>query len=223
MRWCAPLAEPLELIANEGERLLALAREDPQRPVNQYPEWTMSDLLAHTGSILGRTTAVCRDRIQERPKSPRMDEGEEALGWFEGRISEMIEVLQTSDLDVPVWGFGPNPSIGFWIRRMLIEVGLHRWDAEQSFGRPIPLLDEVAVAGLDEFPEMWLPRLGQVPTIELEANDLGRKWIYGSGDPVHTIIGSGSDEYLRLMSRPSPISLPESWEDAVGSLAPAPR
>lgn len=183
----------------------------------------MADLLAHTGSILGRTTMVCRDRVQERPKSPRMEEGKDALVWFETRLSEMIEVLETSDHDVPVWGFGSQPSIGFWVTRMLIEVGIHRWDAEQSFGRPIPLLDEVAISGLDEFPAMWLPRLGDVPTIEIEANDLGRSWIYGGGDPVHTITGSGSDEYLRLMSRPSPVSLPDSWAEAVDSQAPAPR
>jgi uncharacterized protein (TIGR03083 family) len=217
------LAEPLELVVNEGEKLLALGREDLSRPVPQYPGWTISDLLTHTGSIVGRTTLICRDRLQERPSSPRIEEGGDPLSWFQGHLADMCDVLSTSAPETPVWGFGPNPNVEFWIRRMLIEVGVHRWDAEQAFGRPIPLLDEVAVAGLEEFPIMWLGYLGEPSTIKLSATDLGRDWVYGPGDPVHAVEGTSSDLYLKLMSRPSPVNLPEEWEAAVGSLTPPPR
>lgn len=217
------MAEPLDLIASEGEKLLAAGRKDLSQPVPQYPEWTVADLLAHTGAIVARTAMVCRDRIQERPSAPRMEEGGDPLTWFHDNLMEMCDVLASSALETPVWGFGPNPNIGFWVNRMLIEVGVHRWDGEQAFGRPIPLLDEVAEAGLDEFPVMWLGHIADPVTIKIEATDLGREWVYGSGDPVHTIQGTGSDLYLRLVSRPSPIHLPEMWESAVRSLTPPPR
>lgn len=203
--------------------MLALGRQDPDRSVPQYPEWTVADLLSHTGSILARTTLICRDRLQERPSAPRLEEDGDPLAWFRDNLTDMCDVLRAATLDVPVWGFGPSPNIGFWLNRMLIEVGIHRWDAEQAFERPIPLLDEVAVAGLDEFPVMWLARLEDLTTIKLHATDLGRDWIYGPGDPIHTVEGTASDLYLRLMTRQSPVHLPEEWAAAVDSLAPPPR
>lgn len=217
------MAEVLELIEIEGEKLLALGRQDPGRHVPQYPEWTIADLLSHTGSIMARTTLICRDRLQERPSAPRIGEDADPLVWFHDNLIEMGEVLRAATWDVPVWGFGPSPNIGFWVNRMLIEVGVHRWDGEQAFERPIPLLDEVALAGLEEFPGMWLPHLGDLTTIKVVATGLGREWVYGTGDPVHTVEATASDLFLRLMSRPSPVHLPEEWATAVDALAPPPR
>jgi uncharacterized protein (TIGR03083 family) len=221
--WFEPLADVLGLIESEGGRLAALVSQDPEHQVPQYPGWTLEQLLVHTGAILGRTAIVCRDRVQERISSPRPDAGANTVDWFESQLRSMLEILANSDPGVPVWGFGPSPNIGFWWRRMLVEVGVHRWDAEQAFGRPIPLLDEVAEAGLDEFVDVWLSRLDGLPTIEVNATDLGRDWVYGPGDPVHTVEGNSSDLYLRLMARPSPISLPDVWAQAVDALEPPPR
>jgi uncharacterized protein (TIGR03083 family) len=217
------LADTLGLIEGEGGRLVALVGQDPARRVPQYPNWTLEQLLVHTGAVVGRTTVVCRDRLQERISSPRPDDAENTIDWFEFQLRSMLEVLANSDPGVPVWGFGPSPNIGFWVRRMLIEVGIHRWDAEQAFGRPIPLLDEVAEAGLDEFVDMWLSRLEGLPTIEVKATDLSRSWIYGPGEPVVEVAGTGSDLYLRLMSRPSPVAVPDEWAQAVDALEPPPR
>jgi len=76
---------------------------------------------------------------------------------------------------------------------------------------------EVATDGLDEFTDMYLGRLGDVPTIELVATDLGRSWRYGPGEPEATIRGTASELFLRLMSRPGP-PLPTAWEQAVDAL-----
>ena len=62
---------------------------------------------------------------------------------------------------------------GAWERRMVIETGIHRWDAEQAFGDPGALTDLVALSGLNEFETMWLPRLGELPVLEVKAVDLG--------------------------------------------------
>lgn len=222
-RWFEPLDSQVDLIESEGQRLLAVAGQDPDAPVPQYPGWNISDLLSHTGSVLGRTTMVCRDRLQERPTSPKMSEGGDALEWFATALKEVCATFEKTDPGIPVWGFGPSPNVGFWAGRMLIEVGVHRWDAEQAFGRPLPLLDEVAVAGLDEFPAMWMPNLGDLPPVELLATDLGRTWKFGHGDEPEMVRGSGSDLYLRLMSRPSPAIFPDQWSEAVDALAPPPR
>jgi uncharacterized protein (TIGR03083 family) len=217
------LADVFETIASEGERILELGREDIARPVPQYPNWTMGDLLAHTGAILGRTSLICRDLLMERPQSPRPGEDDDVAAWFEERLNEVLDVFGECDPTAPVWGFVPDPTVGMWINRMLIEVGVHRWDAEQAFAEPEPILAEIAEAGLDEFGTMWFPRLGELDTLALTATDLGRHWHYGEGEPASTVEAPASEIYLRLMSRPSSVELPDDWAAAVDALEPPPR
>lgn len=211
--------ETLDLIQAQGVRISEIARRDPDRPIPQYPGWSMSDLVAHTGSVLGRTTVVCRESRQERPETPQLPAGADVADWFDDQLAEMLGVLSDSDPATVVWGFGSQPSVGFWKVRMLIEVGVHRFDAERAWGDPDPLTDEVAIAGLDEFEDMWLPRLGEVPPIRVHAEDVDRSWVYGAGEPEAEIYGTASELYLRLMLRPSPIVLPRMWADALEGLS----
>jgi uncharacterized protein (TIGR03083 family) len=183
----------------------------------------MSGLLAHTGAILGRTALIRRDLLMERPQSPRPGENDDTADWFEARLDEVVAVFRECDPTAPVWGFVPEPTVGKWIDRMLIEVGVHRWDAEQAFAEPSPLLDEVAGAGLDEFATQWFPRLGDVGVLSVTATDLGRHWHYGEGEPVSTVEAPASEIYLRLMSRRSSVVLPDDWAAAIDSLEPPPR
>ena len=216
-------AENLDVIRSEGRRIVDLARRDPDRVVPQYPDWTMADLLSHVGAILGRTTLICRERPTERISGPRPSEDADVLDWYEATLAEMLTTLEESDPDTPVWGFWPGPCIGLWERRMVVETGVHRWDAEQAFGDPEPLLDLVAVSGLDEFTDLWVPRMGEVPPLEVKSLDLGREWVLGSGTPEASVSGTASDLYLRLMSRASAVELPQQWAGAVDALEPPPR
>ena len=106
---------------------------------------------------------------------------------------------------------------------MVIETGVHRWDAYQAFGEEDRLTDLVATSGLDEFGEMWFPRLEDVVTLEMTAGDVERTWVFGDGAPAASAEGAVSDLYLRLMSRPSAVELPADWAAAVDGLAPPPK
>ncbi|MGA7096173.1 MAG: maleylpyruvate isomerase family mycothiol-dependent enzyme [Acidimicrobiia bacterium] len=222
-RWFVPSAETLSAIRVEGDRIAQLARRDPDRPVPQYPGWTMTDLVRHIAAIHGRTTAVCNELPSERVPSPPMPEGANPVAWYEATLDAMLEALAAADDSTPVWGFVPNSTLSFWESRMLIETGVHRWDAEQAFGEPRPLLPQVAIAGLEEFPAMWLPRLGDLEPIRFYAVDVERGWGYGKGEPTATVSGTASDLFLRLMSRPAPVELPGPWATAVDSLEPPPK
>ena len=103
---------------------------------------------------------------------------------------------------------------------MMIELGVHRWDAESALGDPRPLRARAAASGLDEFPDMFLERLGALPTLELHATDLDRRWTYGAGAPTEHASGTASDLYLRLMARPG-ADLSEVWEHAVDAVPSA--
>lgn len=216
-------AENLAGIESEGRRLARAARRDPGMPVPQYPDWALADLASHTASIHGRTALICRELPEERVSAPRLPEGMDPIDWYEETLDDMLEALRAADPDAPCWAFGPEPNVGFWERRMVIETGVHRWDAYQAFGEEDRLTDLVARSGLDEFGDMWLPQLGELPTLRVTATDMDRSWIYGEGEPAVSVDGTASDIYLRLLSRQSPVELPGEWAEAVDSLAPPPK
>ncbi len=217
------LAENLASIESEGRRLSMAAHSDPELPVPQYPGWTLRDLASHTASIHGRTVLICRGLPTERISAPRVPEGTDPIDWYDETLEEMLAALRDMDPETPCWAFGPEQKLGFWERRMVVETGVHRWDAEQAVGRDEKLTDHVVRNALDEFPLMWQPHMGDLPTLEVVATDLGRHWLYGEGEAEHRIEGSGSDIYLALVCRPSPVELPDTWADAVAGLAPPPK
>jgi uncharacterized protein (TIGR03083 family) len=146
----------------------------------------------------------------------------DVLDWYDRTLDAMLAALTDADPSTPCWGFGANPCVGFWETRMVVETGIHRWDAYQAFEEGDRLTDHVARTGLDEFADMWLPRLGPLSGLELVTTDLGRSWSFGD-EPRATVEGTASELYLRLMSRPSSAALPADWEAAVDGLEPPPK
>lgn len=216
-----PTSVQLEAISTEGQRLLDFARRDPARVVPQYPTWTLLDLVTHTASIHARTIAVCTSLPQDRIPAPELPPGREPLDWYAETLPAMVDTFRSTDPDAEVWFFTADRTIGAWERRMLIETGVHRWDAQQAHEDPEPLLPVVAESGLDEFGDMWLPRYGDLPALRVTATDIGRSWTYGKGTAGSPITATASDIYLRLMSRPG-IHLPAEWAAAVdGAATPA--
>jgi uncharacterized protein (TIGR03083 family) len=211
----------LTAIEYESWRIIELGRMAPERVVPQYPTWSLTDLVVHLARVHGRTAAICRDLPQERISRPRLPVGADPFEWAAERLSDMLEALAFADPAARVWTFVDDPALGFWSRRMVIETGVHRWDAQGAGGPPEPLLDRVARHGLDEFEQLYLPRLGAMPAIELRATDLDQVWRYGEGEPETVVEGTASDLFLRLMSRPG-ASLSATWEAAVDALAPPP-
>jgi uncharacterized protein (TIGR03083 family) len=211
-------SENLTTITSEGWRLLDFAKREPGRVVPQYPSWTLRDLVAHTASMHGRTVAVCATRPQERIPAPRLPEGRDPLDWYEVTLAAMVGALRETDPETEVWSLIPERKVRAWERRMVIETGIHRWDAQRAFGHPDPLSPIVASHGLDEFADLWLPRLATLPVLEVTATDLGRSWRFGQGDPAASITASASDLFLRLMARPG-ARMPAEWERAVDGLA----
>lgn len=208
----------LDAIVREGQRLIDFARGAPGRIVPQYPTWTLTDLTMHVATIHARTAEICRTLPPERIDFADLARGDDPFGLAETSLTTMVEVLSQADPDAAVWTVGSDQRVRFWERRMLIETGVHRWDAQSTVGTADPLLLIVASDGLDEFTDFYLGRLGDVPTIEVVATDLERSWRYGEGEPVDVVRGTASELFLRLMSRPG-TPFPPAWERAVDGLA----
>lgn len=216
-------AKDLAAIEYEGWRLIELGRQTPDRIVPQYPSWTMRDLVVHVAEIHGRTGAICETLPASRIPSPELPSDEDPFDWAAEQLARMLEGLAMADPAAPVWTYVDDPALEFWVRRMVVETGVHRWDAHSAVGEPVELLTSVSRQGLDEFADLYLPRLGDVQTIEMTATDLGHSWRYGEGEPTARIEGEASDLFLRLMSRPG-VELPADWARAVDALgSPADR
>ena len=214
-------ADNLAAIASEGERIIAFARRDPDRRVPQYPRWTLRDLITHVASIHARTALICTSLVQERCPPVELPRGQDPCDWYEETLATMIEALRDLDPEAQGWTLFADRQVSTWERRMVIETGVHRWDAQDAIEAPEPLPPIVAMHGLDEFSHLWLPRLGRVPTLRVEATDLARSWTYGAGQPQATVAGTGSGIYLRLMAR-GETRLPPEWEAAVDAVPPPP-
>jgi uncharacterized protein (TIGR03083 family) len=215
------IEKDLTAIEYEAWRIIELGRRAPDQAVPQYPSWSLSDLVVHVARVHGRTAAVCRDLPQERISRPHLPDGADPFEWAAVQLSDMLEELAGADPTAAVWTLVDDPALGFWIRRMVIETGVHRWDAQSADAEPEPLLDRVARHGLDEFDQLYLPRLKEVPPLLLHATNLERSWRMGEGEPTAVVEDTASNLFLRLMSRPG-ATLPSEWAAAVDALAPPP-
>jgi hypothetical protein len=53
--------------------------------------------------------------------------------------------------------YGPDQTVGYWIRRMAQETVIHRIDAELGTGQPVtPVPDGLAIDGIDELLKAFL-------------------------------------------------------------------
>jgi uncharacterized protein (TIGR03083 family) len=210
--------ERLATIKADGQHIIDATRATPERIVPQYPTWTLHDLLLHVATIHARTAEICTSLPQERVPFPALSPGDDLCAQAENELGRLLEALAAADPDAEVWTFGSDHHVRFWERRMVLETGVHRWDAQGAVGTPDPLRPRVAIDGLDEFSDFYLGRLGDVPTIDVHATDVDRTWRYGDGAPTATVEGTASSLFLRLMSRPG-TPFPAAWETVVDALA----
>jgi uncharacterized protein (TIGR03083 family) len=180
----------LDFLAAEIERIAQLAViADPSAEVPGCPNWTLSDVVRHVGSIHRVVTALV-EQLSPVPIEPRTIDlavprrVEEYGEWFAAGGARLLEVLRVADPEATVYSWAGVPRVGFWIRRMLHETTVHRLDIEGAAGRVEPVDPRVAVDGLDEFLQnlLYVPQIkastpvrdlhGDGETIHLHATDL---------------------------------------------------
>jgi uncharacterized protein (TIGR03083 family) len=207
-----------------------LDRGPLDRRVPGCPDWSLADLAAHLGFIhrnVARTVLLPpEERMQWQPvPDPAGDPGP----WIREGVDLLLDALGR-DGDQTVTTFvGPRPRRWWW-RRQAHETSLHRWDAESAIGAPTPIAPELAVDGIDELFDTFLPRVaperlgGDGATVHLHATDTAGEWVlrfdadavriertHRKGDVAAR--GSVSDLLLFLYGRRSPSDL-EVFGDA---------
>ncbi len=141
----------------------AYDRGDPVPSVPSCPEWTVTDLVRHLGGVHRFVAHVLRERITAPPDPadltlPETPDGPDALtDWFARGARELAELLSELGPDTPVWTWSVEQTSGFWLRMQLIELAVHRWDAESATGAPAPLAPGIAADAVTQSIEVMAP------------------------------------------------------------------
>lgn len=139
----------IEIFSN---RMFYVAEGKDSEAIKECPDWSVNDLMAHVGTVYGWVTSIIESRSLERPTTPFPTPPENnQREWAMNRLSTLLKIVRESDPMTPVWTFGKDKNVGFFIRRMTHETLIHMRDAESVIDEFIEVDGDVACDGIDEY------------------------------------------------------------------------
>ncbi len=208
-------------ILREGEALADAAESGMSYPIAVYPRWTVSDMVAHTGSVHRWVEQMVATPVLEPPDRLRQEERDprRLVTWFREGLVMLVGTLGRSDGTRPVWTMAEDQTVAFWRRRMAHETVMHRWDVEDSVGDPTDIDVRLAATGIPESLEIHLERPlagthigGAGERIGLRCTDVEGAWtviLRGQGVTIEdgsersdaTLAGRAGDLWLTIAQR----------------------
>ena len=214
------ISEHIAALRDDGELMAkAAAAAGPDARIPTCPDWTMRDLMRHTGTVHRWATANVANPSAEPAEPVEATPNDASLvEWFREGVLDLANTLEAAPPDLECWSFMAAPSpVAFWARRQCHETGMHRADAETASGSITPFAPDVAVDGIDELLVGFITRRGgrlasDVPrTLGVHATDTNDDWVVRIADAVTTTRGhddadcvisaSASDLHLFLWNR----------------------
>ncbi|HVF74781.1 MAG TPA: maleylpyruvate isomerase family mycothiol-dependent enzyme [Acidimicrobiales bacterium] len=153
----------LDIVRREAAAMADAARLGLEPTCPSCPDWTVQQLVEHTGIVHRWVTEIVRRRATERVKRselpPPPDDPAEIVPWFEQGAAVLVDMLATTPDDEPTWNWSVSQphKLGFWKRRMAHETVVHRWDAQCAHGVVTPVEAALAVDGIAEMMDTVLP------------------------------------------------------------------
>lgn len=179
----------LSALRDEGETLAATPVVALSEPVPTVPDWTVEDVVRHTGKVHQWVTAALQAAPQtplsEIRRSGDMPRGPECIPAYRFALDTLLDEFDRIDPEKPVpTMIGPGTA-AWWLRRQTHEVAVHRVDVSDTLkaagGPKAEELDPVVAAdGVDEWLDVFLGLLsggGRLPdslhghTIHLHGTD----------------------------------------------------
>lgn len=191
--------DQIEQLRIEGEALLVAARSAGlDAPIEHCPGWTMQRLVSHTAKVFQRTAVVVAEGLMAPPSNDRFTQfsrDEVVFDQFAEVLDDLVDTLRTAVPNAPSWNFtGEDLTNAFWVRRMLNEAAVHRWDAQHAAGPAEGFAPELAVDIIDELLFVLMPVLSSSKNPDLGASfhfhctDTEGEWLttFTGGVPVTT-------------------------------------
>jgi uncharacterized protein (TIGR03083 family) len=202
-------------LRRDGGRL-ADAATDLARPVPTCPEWTVADLVWHTGRVHSFWREIASGRTPNDVKRPDRPPDGELVAWFRDGVEVTASLLEGFDPGQPSWTWTAQRNVGFVQRRIAQETAVHCWDALCAAGREEPVERELAADGIDEFLAFFLAE--EAPEgveVHLHPTDDPGEWLIRSNSGTWRIgheharaaaaaRGTASDLLLLLWRRKRP-------------------
>jgi uncharacterized protein (TIGR03083 family) len=188
----APKIGPHEWLAalhSEGDEVASVPVDALDRPVPTCPDWDVAELIRHLGGV----HRWVRRKYLGVTDEPRINQhelnGQDLIEWYRENLDMIVQALSSRDPAESVGTFVGDATVGFWCRRQAQETAMHRYDVDTAVrpGAERPIEAELAVDGIDEWLELFVPRfLGLGPgvpadmvgtTMHLHATDIeGGEW-----------------------------------------------
>lgn len=186
--------------------------------VPSCPGWTMLDLIHHLGTMYGSVRSHVSRGVTSRPESAGthtddLPTGAAAIQWWADEYDALLALLDQLDPQMPAWNWAPqSKQVAFWQRRMAHETAVHRWDAQTAIGRTEPIETKLAVDGVTEVLDTWLPagrRSGprdRSGVVQLTATDVGQEWFIRLRGAGVALLDTGTwldhdDPHARALAR----------------------
>ncbi|MEU6123112.1 maleylpyruvate isomerase family mycothiol-dependent enzyme [Streptomyces sp. NPDC047123] len=203
-RYCDEVVRQIDLLR------ATLTGADLSLTVPTCPDWTLAELVRHTGGAVRWSERLVATRAEtdipdeDVPEcgGPEGDDPAALDAWLAGTAELGARTFRAAGPDAPVWSWADDPSAGFWARRMTHELAVHRADAALAAGVPYAIEPDVAADAIDEWldlvafaqrtdPEDSAAELkGTGRSIQLHATDapdgLDAEWFIEFGDDGFT-------------------------------------
>jgi uncharacterized protein (TIGR03083 family) len=156
MEWLTHGRYESEFAAETGRLAGIAAGLDPSAAVPTCPEWTVRDLVTHVGRGHRWATAIVEERLTSPPRFSTADAPEDSAAWAEWLTSgagALVDAIREAGPDQRVWTWQRDRTAGFWLRRMLHDELVHRFDAELAAGGLGEVAADLAADGVSDMLE----------------------------------------------------------------------
>lgn len=142
-----------ELEAETEKLAAAVSAADPSSSVATCPEWTLEQLVRHVGT--GHRWAA--GMVERRVSAPEpMDQSEVPEGtgprsaWLLAGARRLAAAVRECGPDAAVWTWAAEQTAGFWLRKMVHDGLIHRFDAELAVGQGGSVAADLAADGVTD-------------------------------------------------------------------------
>jgi len=148
----------LECLESDFRRLRGIVPGHLDARVPTCPDWTVDDLTWHVGMVYLHKATGIREGAEPEEWPPPFDDKDSALELIDRAYGELLAEFAAHDPgEHSVTWYGPDQTVGFWIRRMAQETVIHRIDAELGVGESVsPIPDDLAIDGIDELLKVFV-------------------------------------------------------------------